>query len=126
MKTPFAQKLASTRVPFRTALSTLLAVMLIGTVCLLGGLSYYNLKRNADTLSSQVLDESSLRIRHWVGTLLNRAQDQGEMNRQLLGSVKPGPETLKWLTRHLQRVMEAQGHFTFLSAGFESGLALRS
>ena len=124
MKTRFAEKLASTRVTFRTALSTLLAVMLIGTVFFLGGLSYYNLKRNADTLSAQVLDESSLRIRHWVGTLLTRAQDQGEMNRQLLGSVQMKPETLKWLTRHLQRVMETQGHFTFLSAGFESGLML--
>jgi len=124
MKAPFTERLASARVPFRTALSTLLAVMLIGTVGLLGGLSYYNLKRNADTLSAQLLDESSLRIRDWVGTLLKRALDQGEMNRQLLGSVKPTPETLKWLTRHLQRVMEAQGHFTFLSAGFENGLML--
>jgi len=124
MKTRIAQKLASARVTFRTALSTLLAVMLIGTVGLLGCLSYYNLKRNADTLSAQVLDESSLRIRHWVGTLLTRARDQGEMNRQLLGTVQIKPETLNWLTRHLQRVMEAQGHFTFLSAGFESGLML--
>jgi adenylate cyclase len=124
MKIPFAEKLATTRVTFRVALSTLLMVMLFGTVALLGGLSYYNLKRNADTLSGQVLDESSLRIRHWVGTLLSRAQDQGEMNRQLLGSVQLSPETLNWLTRHLQRVLETQSHFTFLSAGFESGLML--
>ena len=124
MKIPFAEKLATTRVTFRVALSTLLMVMLFGTVALLGGLSYYNLKRNADTLSGQVLDESSLRIRHWVGTLLSRAQDQGEMNRQLLGSVQLRPETLNWLTRHLQRVLETQSHFTFLSAGFESGLML--
>ena len=103
MKTPFAQKLASARVTFRTALATLLAVMLIGTVLLLGGLSYYNLKRNADTLSAQVLDESSLRIRHWVGTLLTRARDQGEMNRQILSTVQMKPETLNWLTRYLQR-----------------------
>ncbi|MGE5790329.1 MAG: hypothetical protein ACM33C_05645, partial [Syntrophaceae bacterium] len=61
MRNPFAKKLATTRVSFRTALSTLLMVMLFGTVILLGGLSYYNLKRNADTLSGQVLDESSLR-----------------------------------------------------------------
>ena len=124
MKIPFAEKLATTRVTFRVALSTLLMVMLFGTVALLGGLSYYNLKRNADTLSGQVLDESSLRIRHWVGTLLSRAQDQGEMNRQLLGSVQLRPETLNWITRYLQRVMETQSHFTFLSAGFESGVML--
>jgi adenylate cyclase len=124
MKIPFAERLATKRVSFRTALSTLLMVMIFGTVALLGGLSYYNLKRNADTLSGQVLDESSLRIRHWVGTLLSRAQDQGEMNRQLLGSVELRPETLNWLTRHLQRVLETQSHFTFLSAGFESGLML--
>ena len=124
MKTRFAEKLASTRVTFRTALSTLLAVMLIGTVFLLGGLSYYNLKRNADMLSAQVLDESSLRIRHWVGTLLTRAQDQAEMNRQTFGSVQLRPETLNWLTRYLQRVMETQSHYSFLSAGFESGVEL--
>ena len=124
MKIPFAEKLATTRVTFRIALSSLLMVMIFGTVALLGGLSYYNLKRNADTLSGQVLEESSLRIRHWVGTLLSRAQDQGEMNRQLLGSVELRPETLNWLTRNLQRVLETQSHFTFLSAGFESGLML--
>jgi adenylate cyclase len=124
MKIPFAEKLATTRVSFRTALSTLLMVMLFGTVALLGGLSYYNLKRNADTLSGQVLDESSLRIRHWVGTLLTRAQDQAEMNRQTFGSVQLRPETLNWLTRYLQRVMETQSHYSFLSAGFESGLML--
>ena len=124
MRIPFAEKLATKRVSFRTALSTLLMVMIFGTVALLGGLSYYNLKRNADTLSGQVLDESSLRIRHWVGTLLTRAQDQAEMNRQTFGSVQLRPETLKWLTRYLQRVMETQSHYTFLSAGFESGLML--
>jgi len=124
MKIPYAEKLATTRVTFRTALSTLLVLMLFGTVALLGGLSYYNLKRNADTLSGQVLDESSLRIRHWVGTLLTRAQDQAEMNRQTFGSVQLRPETLNWLTRYLQRVMETQSHYSFLSAGFESGLML--
>jgi adenylate cyclase len=124
MKLPFAEKLASTRVSFRTALSTLLMVMIFGTVALLGGLSYYNLKRNADTLSGQVLEESSLRIRHWVGSLLTRAQDQAEMNRQIFGSVQLRPETLNWLTRYLQRVMETQSQYTFLSAGFENGLML--
>jgi len=124
MKIPFVEKLATKRVTFRTALSTLLVLMLFGTVALLGGLSYYNLKRNADTLSGQVLDESSLRIRHWVGTLLTRAQDQAEMNRQTFGSVQLRPETLNWLSRYLQRVMETQSHYSFLSAGFESGLML--
>ena len=124
MRIPFAEKLATKRVTFRTALSTVLVALLIGTVALLGGLSYYNLTRNADTLSAQVLDESSLRIRHWVGTLLTRAQDQAEMNRQTFGSVQLRPETLNWLTRYLQRVMETQSHYSFLSAGFESGLVL--
>ena len=124
MRIPFAEKLATKRVTFRTALSTVLVALLIGTVALLGGLSYHNLKRNADTLSAQVLDESSLRIRHWVGTLLTRAQDQAEMNRQTFGSVQLRPETLNWLTRYLQRVMETQSHYSFLSAGFESGLVL--
>ncbi len=124
MRNPFAKKLATTRVSFRAALSTLLMVMLFGTVILLGGLSYYNLKRNADNLSGQVLDESSLRIRHWVGSLLTRAQDQAEMNRQTFGSVQLRPETLNWLTRYLLRIMETQSQYTFLSAGFESGFML--
>ena len=46
------------------------------------------------------------------------------MNRQTFGSVQLRPETLNWLTRYLQRVMETQSHYTFLSAGFESGLML--
>ncbi|MCK7511628.1 MAG: hypothetical protein MZV70_51330 [Desulfobacterales bacterium] len=36
MKIPFAERLATKRVSFRTALSTLLMVMLFGTVALLG------------------------------------------------------------------------------------------
>ncbi len=124
MKNPLAEKLAKTRVSFRVALSTLLGVMLIGTVALLGTLSYYNLKRNADTLSLQVLDQTSLRIRVWIGKLLSRAVEQTEVNRSLLGTVQPRPETFNWLTRYWIRMMEAEPFFTLISSSFEGGLML--
>ena len=53
MRNWIAKRLSKTRVSFRAALSTLLVVMLIGTVAILGSLSYYNLKRNADNLTEQ-------------------------------------------------------------------------
>jgi adenylate cyclase len=98
--------------------------MLIGTVVLLGSLSYYNLQRNADTLSLQVLDQTSLRIRAWIGKLLSRAVEQTEVNLSLLGGVQARPETFNWLTRYWIRMMEAEPFFTLISAGFEEGLML--
>ena len=124
MKNPFAEKWATTRVSFRTALSTLLVVMLIGTILLVGGLSYYNLKRNADNLTEQVLDQTSLRIKFWVGQLLSRGQAQSELNRSLLREVKLRPETFTWLARSWQRVLEKEPYFTLLSVSFESGVML--
>jgi len=124
MRNPFAEKLATTRVSFRTALSTLLVVMLIGTILLVGGLSYYNLKRNADNLTEQVLDQTSLRIKLWVGQLLSRGQAQSELNRSLLREVKIRPETFTWLARSWQRVLEKEPYFTLISVSFESGVML--
>lgn len=124
MKKWFEKKFASTRVSFRTALSTLLVVMLIGTILLVGGLSYYNLKRNADNLTEQVLDQTSLRIKLWVGQLLSRGQAQSELNRSLLREVKLRPETFTWLARSWQRVLEKEPYFTLLSVAFESGVML--
>ena len=124
MRNPFAEKLATTRVSFRTALSTLLVVMLIGTILLVGGLSYYNLKRNADNLTEQVLNQTSLRIKLWVGQLLSRGQAQSELNRSLLREVKIRPETFTWLARSWQRVLEKEPYFTLISVSFESGVML--
>jgi adenylate cyclase len=124
MRNPFAEKWATTRVSFRVALSTLLMVMLIGTILLVGGLSYYNLKRNADNLTEQVLDQTSLRIKLWVGQLLSRGQAQSELNRSLLKEVKLRPETFTWLARSWQRVLEKEPYFTLMSVSFESGVML--
>jgi adenylate cyclase len=124
MKKSFAEKIASTRISFRAALATLLVVMLIGAVTLLGSLSYYNLKRNADNLSAQVLDQTSLRIKMWVGHLLSRAKNQSELNRALLSEVQIRPETFTWLARSWKRVLETEPFFTFLSVVFEDGVML--
>jgi adenylate cyclase len=124
MRNLFAEKCSTTRVSFRTALSTLLVVMLIGTVAILGALSYYNLKRNADNLTEQVLSQTSLRIKLWVGQLLTRGQAQSELNRSLLREVKLRPETFTWLARSWERVLEKEPYFTLISVSFESGVML--
>jgi adenylate cyclase len=98
--------------------------MLISTVAILGALSYYNLKRNADNLTEQVLDQTSLRIKLWVGQLLSRGQAQSELNRSLLREVKPRPETFTWLARSWERVLEKEPYFTLISVSFESGVML--
>ena len=124
MKYIFAEKLASSRVSFRMALSTLLAIMLIGTVALLGTLSYFNLKRNADDFAEQMLNKTSLSIKLWVGQLLHRGQVQNELNRSLLREIKLGPEAITGLARYWQHVLEKEPYFTLISAVFESGTAL--
>jgi len=124
MKKWLEKKIAGKRVSFRVALSTLLVVLLIGTVLIVGTLSYLNLKRNADNLSEQVLDQTSLRIKLWVGQLLSRGLAQSELNRSLLREVKLRPETFTWLARSWQRVLEKEPYFTLISAGFESGMML--
>lgn len=124
MKKSVAEKIASTRVSFRTALATLMVATLIGAVTVIGTLSYFNLKRNADNLSEQVLDQTSLRIRAWVGHLLSRAKNQSEINRAILSEMKIRPETFTRLARSWKRVLETESVFTFFSVVFDRGVML--
>jgi adenylate cyclase len=112
------------RVPFRVALSTVFMALLIGAVAVTGILSYRNLRKNADQLSSQVLDQTSLRIESWIGNLLSRADDQSQMNRSLLGEMQQGPEAFHRLGVYWRRVMETHPYFTFLSVRLETGHSL--
>ncbi|MCX5834762.1 MAG: hypothetical protein NTV99_09695, partial [Deltaproteobacteria bacterium] len=112
------------RVTFRVALSTIFIVLLLGTVAMTGILSYYNLHQNADNLSQQVLDQTSSRIELWVKNLLSKANDQNQLNRATLGTIKIGPETFFRLSNYWRRVMETQPYFTFISARLENGSAL--
>jgi len=121
MKNRSAEQGDRIRVPFRIALSTILAILLLGTVAVIGILSYSNLRKNADGLSSQVLDQTSRCIEMWVGNLLSRAHDQSQLNRATLGQVRLSPKTLTWLGSYWRRVMESQPYFTFLSVGLETG-----
>jgi adenylate cyclase len=124
MKDPTAGPGARIRVPFRIALSTILALLLLGTVAVIGVLSYSNLRMNADELSSQVLDQTSRRIEMWVGNLLSKAHDQSQINRATLGQVRLSLNTLTWLGAYWRRIMESQPYFTFLSVALESGSML--
>ncbi len=112
------------RVPFRVALSTVFMALLVGAVAVTGILSYHNLRKNADQLSSQVLDQTSLRIESWIGNLLSRANDQSQLNRSLLGEMRQGPETFRRLGSYWRRVMESHPYFTFLSVRLETGQSL--
>jgi adenylate cyclase len=112
------------RVPFRVALSTVFMALLIGTVTITGILSYRNLRKNADQLSYQILDQTSRRIETWIGNLLSRANDQSQLNRSLLGEIQLGPETFPRLGIYWRRVMETHPYFTFLSVRLETGESL--
>jgi adenylate cyclase len=112
------------RVPFRIALSTIFAVLLIAAIAALGILSYSNLRKNAGNLASQVVDQTSSRIELWVKNLLSKANDQNQLNRATLGTIKLGPETFFRLSNYWRRVMETQPYFTFISARLENGSAL--
>ncbi|MBP2674745.1 MAG: adenylate cyclase, partial [Deltaproteobacteria bacterium] len=112
------------RVPFRVALSTVFMALLIGAVAVTGVLSYRNMRKNADQLSSQVLDQTSLRIESWIGNLLSRANDQSQLNRSMLGEMQQGPETFHRLGVYWRRVMETHPYFTFLSVRLETGHSL--
>ena len=124
MITKLSNKLARMHVSFRLAISTILTVLLVGTVAVTGILSYVNLTRDTKDLSAQVLDQTSLRISFWVGGLLYKAHDQNVMNRSLLGTMKLNQESLTKLAHYWQRVMEAQPLFTFLSVDLETDVLL--
>ena len=124
MITKLSEKHAKFHVSFRLAISTILTVLLVGTVAVTGILSYVNLTRDTKDLSAQVLDQTSLRISYWVGALLYKAHDQSQMNRSLLGAMKLNQESLTKLAHYWQRVMEAQPFFTFLSVDLESDVLL--
>ena len=124
MKTILSEKLAKFHISFRLAISTILTVLLIGTVAVTGILSYVNITRDTKELSAQVLDQTSLRISLWVGNLLYKAHDQSEVNRSFLGAIKLNQESLTKLARYWQRVMTAQPYFTFLSVDLESDVLL--
>ncbi|OGP78463.1 MAG: hypothetical protein A2Z13_08810 [Deltaproteobacteria bacterium RBG_16_64_85] len=112
------------RVPFRIAMSTVFVVLLVGTVAMSGILSYLNLRKTAEDLSSQVLDQTSSRIELWVKNLLSKANDQNQLNRSMLSVIKLGPETFTRLGSYWRRVMETQPYFTFLSVRLETGSSL--
>ena len=111
-------------ISFRLAISTILTLLLVGTVAVMGLLSYVNLTKNTQDLSAQVLDQTSERISYWVGALLYKAHDQSEINRSFLGTIKLNPETLTKLAHYWQRVMEAQPFFSFFSVDLESDVLL--
>ena len=121
MKDRSAEQNDRIRVPFRIALSVILAILLLGTVAVIGILSYSNLRKNADDLSAQVLDQTSRRIEMWVENLLSRALDQSQLNRATLGQVRLTPKTFTWLGSYWRRVIESQPYFTFLSVALETG-----
>lgn len=109
------------RVPFRIALSTIFALLLLSAIGLLGIFSYTNIRKNADNLSAQVIDQTSARIELWIKNLLSKANDQNQLNRSTLGTIKLGPETFFRLSSYWQRVMETQPYFTFISVRLEDG-----
>ena len=119
-----SDKLAKVHISFRLAISTILTVLLVGTVAVTGILSYVNLTRDTKDLSAQILDQTSQRISQWVGNLLFKAHDQSEINSSLLGTIKLNQESLTKLAHYWQKVMEAQPFFTFLSVDLESDVLL--
>ncbi|MGZ3580749.1 MAG: cache domain-containing protein, partial [Syntrophales bacterium] len=124
MKTILSEKLEKFHISFRLAISTILTVLLVGTVAVTGILSYVNLTKDTKDLSAQILDQTSLRISQWVGNLLYKAHDQNAINRSLLGTMKLNQESLVRLAHYWQRVMEAQPLFTFLSVRLETDVLL--
>ena len=124
MKILFEPNGNKARVPFRIALSSIFAVLLIGAIAVLGFLSYSNLRENADNLSAQVIDQTSSRIELWVKNLLSKANDQNQLNRATLGTIKIGPKTFFRLCKYWLRVMETQPYFTLISVRLENGKGL--
>lgn len=123
-KFPWERNEKKLRIPFRIAISTVFVVLLVGTVAMSGILSYFNLRKTAEYLSSQVLDQTSSRIELWVKNLLSKANDQNQLNRSWLSDIKLGPESFTRLGSSWRRVMETQPYFTVLSVRLDNGSSL--
>src|SRR5438874_266816 len=102
---------------------TLLSIMLIlvgFTVAGLGVSSHWNVRLMAEDLSTQILEQTSLRVDCQINELLLTANRQGDLNRRLLSSGQfPSNDFAKLAPLWLEQ-LKVHPRLTRLSLGLEA------
>jgi adenylate cyclase len=104
----------------RVTVLTILLALLLATVGLVGGLAYRNLHFTASDLSTQVLDQTTLRIDSQINDLLRTANGQSAMSQQLLQSSQIQGRDFPRLTAYWLEVMKVHPQLSRLSFGLEA------
>jgi adenylate cyclase len=105
-------------------LIALLGLVLV-TFLIVGVGSYHNARVAADSLASQILDQTASRIAERILLLLQTASTESELTRKLMFNPDippygpPSPAHFPVITSYFYEVMRAQPHFSFLSLGLE-------
>src|SRR6266702_3046625 len=102
---------------------TLLSIMLLlvgFTVAGLGINSYWNASSAAEDLSSQILEQTLLRIDYQINELLRTANRQGDLNRRLLDSGQFRSNDFAKLAPYWLEQMKVHPRLTCLSLGLEA------
>jgi adenylate cyclase len=108
------------RLTFRATLLSILLTLLLGTVAALGYSSYRNARFTAEDLTTQILEQNSLRVDGQINGMLRAANAQGEWCRHLIESGLCPPGDLAHLGHFWLAAMQQNHAFTRLSLGAEA------
>jgi adenylate cyclase len=107
------------RFTLRATLLSILLTLLLGSMAALGYSSYRNARFTADDLTTQILEQTALRVDQQINHLLLAAATQGDWNRRLLESGLYPADDFARLAAYWLEVMHEQNNLTRLSFGVE-------
>lgn len=108
------------KLTFRVTQFCLFLLLLAPTVGVIGGAAYWAVRATSDDLSSQLFDQTSLRIDGEVQALLDTAVGEAVVASRLVSEGVTPPEERARLVHYLREVMQAEPRLTATFVGFEA------
>jgi adenylate cyclase len=108
------------RLTLRATVLSILLTLLLGSMAALGFSSYRNSRFTAEDLTTQVLEQTALRVDQQINHLLLAATTQGDWNRRLLESGLYPADDFARLAAYWQEVMREHHNLARLSFGVEN------
>jgi adenylate cyclase len=107
------------RFTLRATVLSILLTLLLGSMAALGYSSYRNARFTADDLTTQILEQTALRVDQRINGLLLTANSQGAWNRRLLESGLYPADDFARLSSFWLEVMDEHKNLSRLSFGVE-------
>ena len=108
------------KLTFRTTLLSILVSLLLATVAVLGGASYFNIRFAAQDLADQILDQTSLRIEEEIDQLLDNAIKPSQLSLKRFNAGHARPNDFVSLIRDWELVIDVHPQLSALFIGLES------